>query len=357
MDKVSCIVSQKLEAMAKPASLYHLLLSKHKAVSALFPHIVYCIEHGDHPTMVDAFTHAVRVLRSRYLIWGHVETFVTTLFNKPSTPSLDWTIVLASPHIPCFNMLHGKGVVVRWVAAATATPYTEYVGRSVVGALLHIASIDHLLPHLPVDVWAWLKKVPSLPPQCSGRSWGSKRAVVCQVRALGDIEVLKAYLLLIWSEWDCISALGWDFVASLQQHIPTRQSGLTEMQASLREDFSGIRMGHHRKDLIDRLDHILEQLDRGLGHLEQHKPGVNECYIKMAKEEYEGLRRVLLEIEGEAADTLARMFHRLILFHLLIPVVVCRIQFNLHVCSATPMSMILCSNYLPHLYSDSHCHY
>lgn len=216
------MVTQELEIVVqvtKPTALR----ATHKAIGALFPHVVDCLERGGYPEMVDAFARATRVLNSRDLIWSHVEPFVTKLFNKPSAPSLHRTITLASPHVPWSNMPHGESVVERWAAAASATPYTEGVqGRSVVDALLHIASVDRLLPHIPIHVWAWLKELPSLPPQCSGRSKGSKKPMVRRVRALGDVEVLKAYLLLIWSEWDCVSTSGWDYIASAQQHILTR---------------------------------------------------------------------------------------------------------------------------------------
>lgn len=115
-------------------------------------------------------------------------------------------------------------------------------------------------------------------------------------------------------------------------------------------------MGHHRKGLVDRLDHILEQLDRGLGYLSQHKPGIDEGHIKMAKEQYEGLRTVLLEVEGEATNSLARMSHRLIFFGLLTPAVTCRIPFDFYVYPATPVSMISRCNHLPRLLTNSHRH-
>jgi hypothetical protein len=41
------------------------------------------------------------------------------------------------------------------------------------------------------------------------------------------------------------------------------------MSAAIREDFGGIEMGPHREDLIKQVDHVLAQLDRGLGYLKQ----------------------------------------------------------------------------------------
>jgi hypothetical protein len=95
-------------------------------------------------------------------------------------------------------------MVAGWAVAASAVPYTEEAGQSVVDILLHIASVDSLRPHIPTGIWTWLNKRPSLPPKCVGRSRGSSGDVVRQVRALRDTEILKSYLLLVLSEWDCI---------------------------------------------------------------------------------------------------------------------------------------------------------
>ena len=152
-----------------------------------------------------------------------------------------------------------------------------------INALLQIASIDSLRSHIPIDLWAWLKKLPPLPPVCRGRRTGKKEAVVLHVRQLGDIEILKSYFLLIWSEWNFL------FI-----------SGLDEMQISIREDFAGIELRHHREDLVERLDHVLGQLDRGLGYIEQHQPDINPYQLHRAKMDYKMLKEVLLEVEQES---------------------------------------------------------
>jgi hypothetical protein len=85
-----------------------------------------------------------------------------------------------------------------------------------------LPTIAHSRRHLGV-----VEGQPSLPPECSGRSRGSSADVVRQIRGLGDIEILKSYLLLVWSEWD---------------HVGDEQSGgLAEMQISIREDFVELR--------------------------------------------------------------------------------------------------------------------
>jgi hypothetical protein len=91
------------------------------------------------------------------------------------------------------------------VAAASAVPYTNEAAQNVVNTLLQIASKEELLPHIPVNVWLWLTKRPPLPPICSGRYVGTRAHVVKAVRALKDIEILKSYFLLVWSEWSHFS--------------------------------------------------------------------------------------------------------------------------------------------------------
>src|SRR5258705_13860698 len=109
-----------------------------------------------------------------------------------------------------------------------------------------------------VAIWtSWLTKQPALPPICLGRYYGTGLHVVKAVRGLKHIEVFKSYLLITWSEWDTFDSVD-------------------EICASMDEDFGGVGMGPHRADLIQRLDHILTQLDQGLGYLRQHNPDVSE---------------------------------------------------------------------------------
>ena len=173
--------------------------------------------------------------------------------------------------------------------AVSAVPYSEEVGRSVVDALLHIASVYSLLPHIPVDSWSRLNKRPSLPPVCLGRSTGTLRAIVRQVRTFGDIEIFMSCLLLVWSEWDPVDYLGF-----------------ADMCTSIREYFSGIGMGGDRGDLVERLDQVLEGLDRGLGFLKKRKPSICGYNIQRAKGQYVRLKGILLEVDREALEILTR---------------------------------------------------
>jgi len=134
---------------------------------------------------------------------------------------------------------------------SSTTTYTEEVRQSVVDTLWRITPVDTLRPHIPVNIWLRSNAETSLP-----LGWPRERArlqrAVRQVRELGDIELFKSYLFLVW--------LGQDWFT-----LPA----FTKICTSIRENFGGIAMVHHRKDLIIRLDDILGQLDRRLGRLDQ----------------------------------------------------------------------------------------
>src|ERR1700753_3916763 len=112
----------------------------------------------------------------------------------------------------CVDQSYGVKWVVWWGAATSAVPYTKELGKRVVDALLGIAFVDCLRPHIPVTAWAWLKRLPLLPRSCRGRTNGTTSDIVHHVRGLGDIEILKSYFLLIWSEWNSLNDEGFDMM-------------------------------------------------------------------------------------------------------------------------------------------------
>jgi hypothetical protein len=247
--------------------------------------------------MVDAFLGALMASSSTIFMWNVIGPFSVTLFDQAGPDSLNWVITLVSPHVLPYIPDFDENMVARWAAAVSAVPYTEEVSRCGVDALLQIASRPYLRQHIPIGSWVLLNERPSLPPQCRGRSKGTSEDVVRQVRVLGDIEILKSYLLLVWSEWNTL--FYWS-------------GGFEGMQGSIREDFGGIGMGRHREDLIKRLDHILGRLDQGLEYLKQEKPSIDEDEVRLATEQYGRLKEVLLEVDREAMRTLARTPSRLI---------------------------------------------
>jgi len=258
--------------------------SKGKAIAALFPYAVWCDRGGDH-RMFDTYLGMVKVPGVGRAITQPIQTLFYEA--RPNPPNR--VVTLVSPYI-FWNHWGNKDTVAWWAAAALAAPYAEESCQSVVNTLLQIASNDSLIPYIPVNIWVWLKKKPVLPPICLGRQMGTWDHVVHRVRELGDVEILESYLLLVWSEWDVVDV-----------------EGFAEMCISIWEDFGGIRMGLHRKVLIKRLDHVLGQLDRGLGYLNRHGLTLDADEIGTAKQQYRKLKEILLEVDREALETLTRM--------------------------------------------------
>ena len=326
------------------------ILRKCKVISTLIPYAVYLALDGQQG-MVDTFLRVARASNRNCgeFIWHFVGRYITPSFSKQTTPSLNLVIIFASPHVDWDRM--DETAVTGWAVAVSATPYTKEVGQSVVDALLQIASIHSLRPHIPISIWTWLKKQPSLPPECFGRQKGIEGYVVRHVRALGDIEILKSYFLLVWSEWDPIgyrprlshteshSSLSYTESSSNLGHTGYLNEGVLEMRISIQEDFVGIGVWRHREDLINRLDYVLGQLGLGLEHLQQRKPCFWDDSIQAAKEQYGGLKKLLLEVDGEAVNTLTRMSLWSIHFGLLTPTDPYRIPLNLHVRPAPPVSI------------------
>ena len=227
--------------------------------------------------MLDTILHSTRSSKIPRFMWHHVDQFVGTLLSKASSRA----IALVSPHISWSRLADRRDLIQQWAATASVAPHTEEVARGVVDTLLQIASEDELAPYIPADLWSWLVKWPSLPPICLGRSVGTRVCVIKTVQALGNVEVLKSYLLLVWSEWD-----------ALQDN-----SSFDEMCISIREGFSGIGMGHHRAELIRRLDHVLGELDRGLEHLNKHNPQLGIFGLWKMKRRYGKLKDELAKLE------------------------------------------------------------
>ena len=193
---------------------------------------------------------------------------------------MDW-------HLP--SLPDRGNLLTKWAVATSEVPYTEEIGWSVVDVLFHVSMFSSLRSRIPVGVWGWLEKRPPLPPKCYGRRFGTEDSVIRHVRSLGNFNILKSYLLLVWSEWD--------------RPWPT---GFSLTCAIIRGEFGGIEMKRHREDLIKHLDHVLGQLDQGLEYLRQQKPLLSAYIFLEAKEEYGKIREVLLDVDRGAAGTQTR---------------------------------------------------
>jgi hypothetical protein len=203
---------------------------------------------------------------------------------------MNFVIMMMSPHVPWTDerYSHDENTVTRWAGVASEAQPTEEVGRSVVDALLEIACDDSLRPHIPIEFWARMKDQQSPLPYFP-RDKGSKRTsgqVIRFVRELGDVGIVKSYFLLVWSEWNWVDGYG-----------------SREMVVSIKEDFGGIGMRKDRRDLIERLDQVLGQLDRGLEYLRQHNYQINNYHVRESKELYGSLKAELLKLDSEEVST------------------------------------------------------
>ena len=298
-EQFSNLIIQQLENMAQDRDSRKLILAKRKAISALFPYSI-SLERGGDQTMTDAFFRVARASCSRTVMWNRILPYATTLFSEPIPPSLNRLITLFSPYLPWDLVPDPEGFVSRWAAAVSETPYTEQVGQSVVDALLEIASFCHLRRHIPMDAWQVLNRGPFLPPYRLGGNRGASGDVYHHIRGLGNTEILKSYLLLVWSEWN----------------LPF-SSDHKETLFFIKDDFGQVGTRHHREYLVRRLDYILEELGRGWEHFEQDGTGVllprepfltadsrrifAQIHIRAARHSYEELREELRE-EGGATD-------------------------------------------------------
>ena len=212
-----------------------------------------------------------------------------------------------------------------WIKAASALPYTDDVGGSVVTTLLSIASSD-LSPHIPMVAWDWLNKRPvldheSLRPQTIGFT-------VHTIRQLREVKLIVSYLYTVWSEWHQLSYHDRPAICSF-----------------IREELSGIGATGHRTDLIRRLDYVLLQLNQGKGVLQ-------------ARGEYEELRRELLKVDEEAMKILTGMSSVVAPFSstVLTYMFMYRMPSYLHVRASSSVPVVACvtRSFFPYLPGNPH---
>jgi hypothetical protein len=172
------LIAQKLETMINAGDPGP-IQSKCKAITALFPYAVLQDKDGQH-RVFDMCLHAARASMQENFLWYHIKKLpVARLLNEENPVSTKQAFTLMSPHLPWTRRMSGhKDWVQQWAAAASAVPYTDEIGQSVVDTLLQIASSPFLQPYIPIDMWSWLRKSPSLPPVCAGHYVGGSPDVI-----------------------------------------------------------------------------------------------------------------------------------------------------------------------------------
>jgi hypothetical protein len=273
VELVSDLIIQKLETMVEGAALDE-IFSKRKAINTLFPYAIF-LEQDGRQEMIDIILRAARVSDSEStnlgkFIWRRVVLYISKLFEQQSPASLNRVITLISPYVPWEGVLGNPTAVSRWAAAVLTVPYTEEVGKDIVDTLFQIGCTELLQPHIPVEIWRLMKRRPSLPPVYCGLQWAGNVSIVAYVRRLGDIEMLKSLFLLVWGE-----------------RCNLLPKEVREMETAIRTDFGGIGMEEHRKELGERLDQVLENLDQMW----------NNVLVQERKGAYKKLKDALLEVD------------------------------------------------------------
>jgi len=293
--------------------LQDLIGPKFEVIRVLFWYAVRRERCGD----ADLFGAILNLIKREFYVPRSDEIFRHLSASKMFTHGSPRAVALAGPYIHWGQgqSVDTQGLVSKWVGGISVAPRTKEVARSVVDTLLQIAANPHLRPLIPSDIWSWLNVRPSLPPGCGGLSWGRDRDVIRTVRALGDIEILVSYLILIWSKSRLLDS-----------------DGYAEIQISICEDFKGIDMGHHRAELIQRLDSI---------SINQPSAAITEFFWRRTRGQYQEFKRVLQEVDQKATETLNRMPSSFIFLSMLTPVGLYRI-IHLHVCPASPVSVTSC---------------
>jgi hypothetical protein len=278
VEHVSDLITQKLESMVKDASSDQ-ISSKYKAINALLPYAI-SLEQDGHQKMIDAIFRAAMASKSKEFMWCHVVLYISRLFEERSPTSLNRVIVLTAPYVPWKQALNNPVAVARWAAAFLAIPHTEEINQSALDALIRISLVELLRPHIPIEIWRWLKEKPSLPPVYCGEMEDGHQNIIVYIRRLGDIEILTSYFLIIW----------------LDRFFPS-SSSCYQAECSIKEDFGEAGAEGHRQALVERLDQLLEQLDAQLEHPEQHNPQISEANLQKAKKRYAKLKAAFTEDE------------------------------------------------------------
>ena len=172
-----------------------------------------------------------------------------------------------------------------WMGVVSALPYSDDIVRAVADAVLGMASIKELSPHIPLHSWGWLNKRPVLPRGSPGLLHGNSRTVIRVVRELRDVNLTVSYLLIVWSEW-----------GHLQPDV------FLAMRRLIREELSGIGLAGYRVDLIERLKYVVFRISQGWNI----HPIDNDSSDNLAERmmQYEELKRDLLAVDKNAAKIL-----------------------------------------------------
>lgn len=252
-----------------------------KPLASILPYAFMKAEGGDTSLLDGVLLAARRFPRGSKWIRDYIGPIISETLSKSSSTKRKQIIVCALPYLEdaWFDIEEKKGFVDRWLSAARLK-YSPEIGRSVVEVLLRMASVRQWQPHITQEAWTWLKRRPQLPPVCRGRSsCCTSAAAVSAVRSLNSPELLKEYLVTVWSEWD------WP--------IPWVRD---YMHTTVTESFGGEEMKGHREELCNRLRTIRDRFELGLDHLQKEGLEMSADEFQSTKEAYKELLGTLEEM-------------------------------------------------------------
>ena len=240
-------------------------------------------EDGDTKLLDEVLLAISRTSQGSSWVRSHIGPFIEQELSTWDSDVRVRIVMRALPYVEdaWFHIEDKDFFVELWRSVPEDLEYTPEIGQSVVQVLLRMACAYQWRPHIK-RVWRWLKRRPQLPPVCRARSMCcNDLGAISKVESLKDIEILKGYLIVVWSEWDWLAP----WVCSY-------------MCAVIRKRFGGERKKGHRGELRGRLLHIQKQLDLGMDHLRNQGSEMPAAYLQPTKEAYEALLVTLSEVES-----------------------------------------------------------
>ena len=266
-----------------------------KSVTSIFVYAVRKAEDGDPRLLNEVLLVARRFPQHSGWVRRHISPITGRMLSEPGFEICKHAVVRA---LPCledawFHTGDKTRFVKRWLSAAAHLKYTQEIGQSVVEVLLRMACVYQWRQHITPEAWEWLKRRPQLPPVCRARSLCcSDLGAISAMQTLKNIELLKAYLVVVWSEWDWVAP----WVCS-------------HMCTVIRKSFGGEEMKGHRDELRSRLRSVRERLDLGLNHLRKQGSKMSAADFQPTKEAYEALAETLLEMDSPPSPRILRNSH------------------------------------------------
>ena len=257
-----------------------------KPVTSIFVYAVRIAEDGDARLLDEFLLAGRRFPQNSNWVRHRIGPVIRRMLSEENSEVCKQAIVRA---LPClegawFHVEDKARFVERWLSAAASLKYTQEIGQAVVEVLLRMVCSYEWRRHVTPAAWNWLKRRPQLPPVSWARQGCcSNPSAISEIQALNNPELLTAYLIVVWSEWDWLAPWVCDYMCTV-----------------IRKNFGGEGMKGHREELHRRLSSVQEQLDLGLGPLREHGSKMSGDHFEPTKETYGALMKTLQEMESSS---------------------------------------------------------